>query len=197
MWSSKHTINTPDNQLSCHMALLWMFLRSFLCFGVYFCHSLWGWAWPKNEKVNSFFFFLLIRQNLAETQDPEAYELKETSVIYTHTLTHSEGIKPKLPWCSMLHLHCIFSAPLRKHRPSSVSLSTALCLSLQPLFLYLAHSASALCFHASVNSRSPLGCAKKKKSQFILSIYFLLVLINQLPMTVDMFALLICASLTG
>lgn len=72
----------------------------------------------------------------------------------------------------MLRWHCIFSAPLRKHRPSSVSLNTGLCWSLQPLFFYLARWASAVCFYTSVNSRNPSGCATKKKRKVTLSLLY-------------------------
>lgn len=56
-----------------------------------------------------------------------------------HTHTHSAKMKQKPPWCSTLHLHCIFSGPPRKHRPYSVSLNMGPSLSLQLHLLPFLH----------------------------------------------------------
>lgn len=59
---------------------------------------------------------------------------------------HSAKIKQKLPCCSTLHLHCIFSGPPRENRLYTVSLNTGPSLSLQLRLLRFLHLSAPLSF---------------------------------------------------
>lgn len=98
--------------------------------------------------------------------------------FHANTQRHGAKIKQRPPWCSMLHLHCIFSGPPRKHRLYSMSLDTgpSLFLSLQICHLLPSPNLSFTLLRLLHGNNSPAYSSKFQKHRGVFTLNIIMTL---------------------